>query len=212
MLSTQNYTELPNRETVQRTCRAVAALDAILSPEWEYRYHTYNPEWAEGEEFFEMNDGEGDQMLVLFRPEGCVINGFGLGCEEIDKELLTDDLPPQFHEFIFGEPVASIGTTFCLWTNESGGWQTSQTVASEDGSEEMLGVLDGDPQTYQVWAEGYFEPESQPENGISLEAITHVYQGQPLTREIVLRIAREVPDWNQLSQDLTEINYPHSFE
>ncbi|WP_141106509.1 hypothetical protein [Hymenobacter gelipurpurascens] len=211
MLSTQNYSALPNRETMQRVCKAVAALDAMLSPEWEYRYHTYNAEWAEGEEVFEMNDGEGDQMLVLFRPEGCVINGFGLGCEEIDKEQLTDDLPPHFHEFIFGEPVASIGTTFCLWTSESGEWQISQNAVAEDASEEMLNVLDGNPQTYQEWAEEYFESEALPAKGISPEAIAQVYQGQPLTRELVERISRQVTDWEQLREDLTEIKYPFSF-
>ena len=82
--------------------KTLAALDAINSPDPEFRYYTYNPAWDENEALFEMSDGEGDQMLVLFRPEGFVINGFGLGCEEIDKELLTDDLPPHFQQFFLG--------------------------------------------------------------------------------------------------------------
>ena len=67
---------LPAPEALRRLCQSLAALDAINSPEPEYRYYTYNPAWDAGEELFEMADGEGDQLLVLFRAEGCCLNGF----------------------------------------------------------------------------------------------------------------------------------------
>ncbi|RZK21574.1 MAG: hypothetical protein EOO56_11155, partial [Hymenobacter sp.] len=76
MLSTTNYAALPAAPVLQRLSQALAVLDAINSPEWEYRYYSYNPVWSEGEELLEMRDGEGDQLLVLFRAEGCVINGY----------------------------------------------------------------------------------------------------------------------------------------
>jgi hypothetical protein len=212
MLSTQNYADLPDKDTLQRIAKAVAALDAIVSPEWEYRYYSYNPEWGEGEEAFEMNDGEGDQMLVLFRPDGCVINGYGEGFDEPVMEEITRGLPAIYHEFIFGEPINSIGTTFCLWTNEQGQWQTGELTTDEDGSDEMLSILDGDPQTYVAWAQEYYEPETLPESGISLDAVRQVYAGEILTREIVLAITKHVPDWEQLQQDLTAIQYPFSLD
>ncbi|TGE07972.1 hypothetical protein [Hymenobacter fodinae] len=212
MLSTQNYTSLPDKETLQRICRSIAALEAIVSPEWEYRYYSYDSNWGAGEEVFEMNDGEGDQMLVLFRPEGCVINGYADGLDEPEKEPLTKGLPAAFHEFIFGEPVNSIGTTFCLWTNDQGQWQTGELTTDEDGSAEMLPILDGDPQTYVAWAQEYYEPETLPDKGISVEAVRQVYAGETLTRELVLAITKHVPDWDQLQQDLTEIQYPYSFD
>ncbi|QJX47585.1 hypothetical protein HMJ29_11795 [Hymenobacter taeanensis] len=212
MLSTQNYTDLPDSENLQRICKAVAALDAIVSPEPEFRYYTYNPAWDEQEAVFEMNDGEGDQMLVLFRAGGCVINGYGEGLDEPAKEAVTRGLPAMYQEFIFGEPVNSIGTTFCLWTTEQGEWQTGELTTDEDGSEDMLGIFDGDPHTYVDWAQEYYEPETLPESGISAEAVRRVYAGETLTRELVLAITKHVPNWEQLSQDLTDLQYPFNFK
>ena len=85
MISTQDYRALPDAAALQRISKALAVLDAINSPDVEYRYYTYNAAWGEGEEVLEMSDGEGDQLLTLFRPEGCVINGYLDGAEQPDK-------------------------------------------------------------------------------------------------------------------------------
>ena len=65
MISTADYSALPPAADLQRICKALAVLDAINSPDWEYRYYSYNPDWAPDEAMLEMRDGEGDQMLVL---------------------------------------------------------------------------------------------------------------------------------------------------
>jgi hypothetical protein len=148
MISTRDYSLLPDRERLQRVCKAISVLDAIISQEWEYRYYSYNNKWADNEEFCEMRNGSGDQMLVLFRQDGCIINGFAHELEQQNKEKLTKNLPSIFDEFIFGEPVKTIGTTFCLWTTEQRNWQVGQIENYEDNSEEMLNILDGSPQTY----------------------------------------------------------------
>ena len=69
-----------------------------------------------------LRNGSGEEMHVLFREDGCAINGFAHEYEEKDKGKLTDKVPAIFNEFIFGEPVTSIGTTFCLWTTENIQW------------------------------------------------------------------------------------------
>ena len=62
MLSTLNPA-LPVAAELQRLCQSLAVLDAINSPDPEYRYYTYNRAWDEDEQLFEMNDGEGDQLF-----------------------------------------------------------------------------------------------------------------------------------------------------
>ena len=185
--------------------------DAIICQEWEDRYYSYNNKWAENEEFFEMRNGSGDQMLVLFRQDGCVINGFAHEFEQQDKEKLTKNLPAIFDSFIFGEPVKTIGTTFCLWTTEQKKWLVGQTDNEEDNSEQMLYIFDGNPQTYIDWATEYFE-ESYVESGIPLDTVTKIYSGQTLTKEMVLTIVEELEDWEQLEADLNEIGYPYDFD
>ena len=46
MLSSLDYTSLPAAADLQRLCQALAALDAINSPDPEFRYYTYNPAWG----------------------------------------------------------------------------------------------------------------------------------------------------------------------
>lgn len=201
---------LPDRKKLQTICKAISVLDAILSQEWEYRYYSYNNKWADKEEFCEMRDGSGNQMLILFRQDGCVINGFAHEYQQQEKENLTKNLPSIFNEFIFGEPVKTIGTTFCIWTIEEQNWQTGTIENYKDNSEEMLSIFDGNPQTYIDWATDYFDG-SFLESGIPLETVTEIYNGKTLTKEMVLAIVEEIEDWEQLEADLGEIGYPHHF-
>ncbi len=208
MISTQDFTALPDAATLQRLCQSLAVLDAINSPDPEYRYYTYNSDWDEQETVFEMNDGEGDQMLVLFRPEGCVINGFLAEYDQPDKSQVTRGLPDAFEEFIFGEPVNSIGTTFCLWYTPAHGWQTGIVESEDDGSEELLYIFDNNPETYAGWANEYYLDETEREP-IETEAVAPIYQHQPLTKAAALAINNELDDWTQLATDLEGIGYAH---
>ena len=210
MISTKNYNSFPDRKSLRTICKAISVLDAIISQEWEYRYYSYNSKWADQEEFCEMRNGSGDQILILFREDGCVINGFAHEYDQQDKIKLTNNLPTIFNDFIFGEPVKSIGTTFCLWTKELKNWQIGQLESFEDNSEEMLNIFDGQPQTYIDWATEYFE-EGYKESGIPLDTVSKIYKGETLTKEMVLSIVDNIQDWEQLKKDLTEINYPFDF-
>ncbi|TPG72228.1 hypothetical protein [Hymenobacter nivis] len=210
MISTTNYAALPAAPALRRLCQALAALDAINSPDWEYRYYSYNPHWGENEELLEMTDGEGDQMLVLFRPEGCVINGFLHEYDQPAKAQVTTGLPAVFADFMAGEPVASIGTTFCLWYTPAGGWQTGTVENDDDGSEDLLAIFDSQPATYAEWATEYYLDETD-RRPIAPAAVAPVYQHETLTRQRVLAINEELEDWTMLAADLQEIGYPHDF-
>lgn len=213
MISTHNLSLLPDKTKLQTICKAISVLDAILEQEWEYRYYSYNKDWADDEEFFEMRNGSGDHMLILFKQDACVINGFAHEYPQQDKQKLTKDLPSIFEEFIFGEPVKSIGTTFCIWTIKQNNWQVGQVgqlESYEDHSVKMLNIFDGDLQTYINWATDYYEG-SYVQSGIPLETVNQIYDGQTLTKPMVLTIVKELQDWGLLEADLIEIGYPYDF-
>lgn len=210
MLSTTNYTALPSAAALQRLAQSLAVLDAINSPDWEYRYYSYNPHWAPDEAMLEMRDGEGDQMLVLFRPEGCVINGYLSEYDQPDKAQVTRDLPAAFDDFMFGEPVSSIGTTFCLWYTPAHGWQRGVVENEDDGSEELLYIFDNDPATYAEWATDYYLDETD-RRPLTAEAVAPVYHHEVLTKAMVLALNEEMEDWTMLAADLQEIGYPYTF-
>ncbi len=210
MISTKNYSELPERNLLKKICKAISVLDAIICQEWEYRYYSYNCDWDKNEELFEMRNGSGDKMLVLFRNDGCIINGFAHELQVQSKQKLTLNLPVIYEEFIFNEPVKTIGTTFCLWTNEQNKWQVGLIENFNDNSEEMLDVFDGNPQTYIDWATHYFEGDFI-KSGIPFDTVSKIYSGQTLTKEMIFTIVESLNDWEQLESDLNEIGYPFNW-
>lgn len=207
MISSTNLRLLPDSKDLKAYCKSMAVLDAILSQDWIYRYYSYNSDWSTDEEFFEMRNGEGGQLLILFRKEGTVINGFSADAEEGDKEKLTAQLPAVFQEFMFGEPVSSTGTTFCIWQLEGESWKTGIASENDNHSEELLSALHPNPASYTAWATTYFNSFKQ--TGIPIDVVTRIYAQEALTKEMVLSIVRQLEDWELLQEDLAEISYPY---
>ena len=75
MISTRDLTGLPDIRTLRRLTRSLAMLDAVLSPEWEYRYHSFDSHWAPGELMASMRNGQGDDWFSLFTSSGVVLIG-----------------------------------------------------------------------------------------------------------------------------------------
>ena len=238
MLSTENLNELTKPSDLKKICKSISALEAIISPEWEYRYYSYQKNWGEGEEFCEMRNGQGDQMLILFTENGICINGFAhesqmngwkkiqidekrsfkeklFGAKkepktELKQEIFNgvlDSLPEEFNEFIYGEPVKSIGTTFCIWSIEND-WKIGDIKLPndnyKDGSKDLLQLLDGQAKTYKNWAEEYYEKE------FKIELIESVYAGNPISKELVLELNSEIEDLEALKTELEEIGFANT--
>lgn len=201
---------LPNRKILQKICKSIAVLDAIFSQEWDYRYYSYNSKWSENEEFCEIRNGSGDHILILFCEKGCVINGYIHEFKQPNKDILTKKLPAYFEEFIFGEPIKSIGTTFCCWTEETENWHFESKRNETNDLLEMLNIFDGQAQTYINWATDYFEGRYK-ETGIPFDVVSKIYAGELLTKEMVLSIVKDITDWEQLRLDLIEIDYLCNF-
>ncbi len=216
-LSSTHRMNLPKPAELQTLCKALSVLEAIFSPEWEYRYYSYNNKWNEGQEFFQMRDGEGNEMLVLFTKSGVVINGFDHELYDYEAKLpakseLTLNLPVHFNEFIFGEPVASIGTTYCLWTNEQEEWTVGNIKYKDDGSNDHLYIFDGNPMTYIDWVLSYyFDDELDNLSSEAIESVCNIYKGVPLTKEMVLSLNSDLEDWEELKSDISNIGYPITF-
>ena len=61
-----------------------------------------------------------------------------------------------------------------------------------DGSEFLLGELDGNPLSYQKYARQYFEKE------IALDAIKQIYNHQPLTEELIRTLNPDISFFHQM--------------
>lgn len=63
MISTWDLSTPSNIERIRALSRALAMLEAILSPDWEGRYYSFNSRWAPKQEMASMRNGEGDEEI-----------------------------------------------------------------------------------------------------------------------------------------------------
>ncbi|HNG94659.1 MAG TPA: hypothetical protein PLB32_17775, partial [Acidobacteriota bacterium] len=120
---------------------------------------------------------------------------------------ILDQVPAEFDGFLKEPAFILSETTFCIWrTFNDPEWQIGeiefpQAEADPDGSARLLEILDGRPETYQAWAEDYFERH------IPLEPIQAIYYQQPLTEILVTALNPELT-LADLEADIREIGYP----
>lgn len=119
---------------------------------------------------------------------------------------VLDGVPSDFSECL-REPAFEIeATTFCFWSRAvSPLWERGQidfpNAPDPDGSERLLKLWDGDPDSYCGWAREYFERD------LDVHAVRHVYEGKRMVPELA-RALNPVADLDDLRLDLNVIGYP----
>lgn len=213
MISSRSLQELPNVDELKRIFQSLALLDAILMPDWEYRYYSFDANWSDEEMLASMRDGSGDEFFILFNLAGAVIKGYAhesvmAGHSADTGEVwpgVLDHVPPEF-EVVLNDPAfVAEETSFCMWRKRGDlAWQTGKITFPDgdfaDGSEELLFILDGKPETYAVWASEYYE------RPIPVDAVKEIYAHKPLTQQLVSRLNPEC-SLEQLEEDLDKIGY-----
>ena len=149
MISTKDLSGLPNAERLKNFCKGLAALDIIMvEEEWSFiRHYTYNPAWRKGKEAFFATDGSDQSMIVLFAPEGCVINGVDSELYDWEEKFpriedLTDGMPPALQKLMGSREVKKMKSTFCVWTEDGSTWHCNP-MDGEDASKDLLSTIDG---------------------------------------------------------------------
>jgi hypothetical protein len=196
--------------------QALAMLDALLSPEWEYRYFSFNSRWGPREQLGSMRNGEGDHYFALFNAAGCWLKGFDHEAPMSPfasdpprvPEGLFDGLPAEFVECLTEPAFAVEQTTFCIWRgNREARWEHGPVAlpngGDPDGSAGLLRYLDGRPETYWEWAAEYYERE------VPLAEVRSIYAHRPLDQGTVAALNAQV-DLSDLQADMAEIGYPSS--
>src|ERR1700704_3045680 len=123
MVMRSTLSRLPDVKALRRRAQSLATLDAIMSPDWLYRYYSFNSQWDKNEMMASRKNGSGDELYVLFNCAGAIIKGFDHESAmspwaRDDQSLwpqLFDDVPRGFEQFL-KEPASEISdTTFCIW-------------------------------------------------------------------------------------------------
>ncbi|MEM7247284.1 MAG: hypothetical protein AAF533_18220 [Acidobacteriota bacterium] len=141
---------LPDAAELKRRCRALALLDAILMPEWEWRYFSFDATWAPDEDMASMRDGEGGATFLHFSPAGVAGK---IVHESVQRRGELDDVPACFASFK-EEPAFGSEAGFYLWQERGKStWMSSPAEASAP----LLGFVVGQAAYYAQWARDYYE-------------------------------------------------------
>lgn len=212
MISTRNLTSLPGIAGLRRLTRSLAMLDAILSPEWESRYYSFDSHWGEGELMASMRNGQGDGWFSLFTDAGVVVIGVDHEAPMFRPDRpwpgVIDALPPELAAARNEPAFDARNSTFCIWRRSTGAaWERGPVQFAggddPDGSAQLLGILDGWPETYRAFAADYYEVD------LPIDAVAAVYQQQPLTPSLIARLNADATI-DALAEDVAEIGYPES--
>lgn len=199
----------------------MAILEAVLSPEWESRYHSFNEHWSEKESMASMRNGSGDEYSIVFSPVGAYVRGYAhespmAPCAEDGPwPGVLDGVPEVFRSCVeepaFADKDGTPVVTACIWRQmDDDDWAAgtvefpNETPEDPDGAEYLFGLLvDRSPEAFQQWAEDYYEI------AVDLKAVRHVFSSLPLTDAVVHALNSEVA-LADLSEDVAEIGYPMS--
>ena len=209
MLSTKDLSTLPDTGRLKNFCKGLAALDIImLEEEWSFiRHYSYNPVWRKGKEAFFATDGSDQSMLVMFAPEGCVINGVDSELYDWEEKLpnideLTEGIPPVLKKLMHSHEVKKMKSTFCVWTEDGTTWNCNP-INGKDASEDLLSMIDGNPQTYVEY--GKWHSADLP-----LEVVGQLCEGVPLAKEMILALNPKRSEWDEIKAGLDRIGYPNN--
>lgn len=196
----KSINELPSPELVLRRSKSLAVIDAILMPEWEYRYFSFNANWDIGESIGSMRDGEGDHYFILFisaeslRVIGKVFSESS-GVSENEVSSIIGRAPKHYAAFC-SEPAFSINEmSFCFWV-EDNKW----VATPKNNNLEYLGFL-VDSKIYSDWASKYYE------TSICKDAIDRIYGFEPLSEDLVNMLNPAV-SMSDVMDDIKDIAYP----
>jgi len=207
-ICTADLSGLPSPPPLKALFQSLAILDAIMSPEWEYRYYSYDAKWGPGETMGSMRNGSGDELFALFDANGCFIKGFSHEhwLSDVPSREFYQSVPKEFSSGVSEPAFRPDHVTFCYWRLEGADrWEHAQVSLPRfddpDGSAFLMRGLDGKPGTYRSFAEDYYE------RSLPMSSVSAIYDHQVLTEDLVRSLN---PDSSlaDLTVELASIGYP----
>lgn len=172
---------LPEPKQILFISQRLAFLDAIISPEWEYRYYSFNHSWDLNQQMASMRDGSGNEYFILFENNNCGIKVYNKQQNEECQKFITEQRETDNH-FIrnfLNEPAFSIPySTFLSF------WESGQKRWKSYGNEKnMLLHIFSDPQKkYFDFSKEYYEKE------IPMKLINKIFSSESMKSDVILKL------------------------
>lgn len=189
---------LPAPPDLERICKGIAALDAMLCADWELRHYSFNASWDEAgtERTASMQNGSGDEWFLVFGSSGAFLKAFWHEHPRMDRDAIYAGLPAPLRAHLTEAAFAMDDVTY-------GGFHdgTTWTLRGNEGPmAQDLAILGGSAEAYRAYAAEYFEVE------LPVEDVEHVLAGKPIDAALLSRLCSE-RTLSDLEPDLAEIAY-----
>lgn len=207
---------LPAIPELWKWTQSLAVLDAILCPEHDMRYFTFDPAWSETQALAAMDNGSGDEWSIVFGAAGVYVRGFdhesdlspwGLEPPAVLPGLI-DDVPEALRELVT-EPAFTLddvpSVTHVLWrlagdASWSYGLPSDPALHDDSSADDLFAELAGEPAAYVAYASEYFEVD------LPASAVERVLAHEPLTDELI-RAVDGTADVRAARDEAKEIGY-----
>jgi hypothetical protein len=199
---------LPGISELRRITQSLATLDLILSPEWEYRYYSFDSKWAPDGQMASMRNGSGDEWFILFNDadwaglKGLAHESPAAGIDGLSARL-QKAVPSKFKSFATEPAFRWDETTFCHWCPGQGSaWEAPAVLDDVDtGADELLAIIGSGPEGYQQFALEYYECE------VDKELVKKVFQHHRIDQKLVWSLDHEIA-LDDIQDGLLDIGYP----
>lgn len=178
-------------EVLQRS-KALAALELVLSPDWEYRWYSFQKDWAPGvEQMACMRDGCGNEWWMVFHRDGwAAVKGYaeesdawtkhGAALAKALQAAMPEPLREFAHEAAFNWEQASFAyyrlPGDAAWTHVN---QQTEFAGADGGEPAMLQHILGTAAHYAEFAKDYHEV------AVEVSVVEGVFALQPFTEATV---------------------------
>jgi hypothetical protein len=182
---------LPPIDRLICRCKALAALDLILSPDWQTRFYSFDSRWSQDEQMASMRDGCGDEWWIVFHRSGwAALKGLGHDSSawSLHHEKLSSALQRSFPGGFGGfstEPAFRWSETSFTYFHTVGatGWTRGNDLAGysadDAGDTQLLAHVVGSPSDYAAFARDYYETE------VDEHIVTEIFTLHPITDAVV---------------------------
>lgn len=200
---------LAEPDVLKKRLMTLATLDLILCDEDWLRTYRFDSQWAPNVSLATIDNGAGDDLFILFAPEGVILKGFdhesGLSPHAREEyEVfpgIYEDAPASLLALLDDEAFEKEEVTFCIWREANDTkWRMGNVQipkGDEDGSDFMLGRIIKTPEAYVNWAQYYYGKE------LSLDIVKKIYDGSAITEAIIQSLNPE----RSVQDALGELNF-----
>ncbi len=184
-----------NIEQLKQHLQGLALADAVLCPEWSYRYFSFNAHWDvnANEQMASMRDGEGSEFFLLF-------SDLGVAAKVFDPEMrVTLDLnimPDSFSSFKNEVAFSLNHTSYLFWREITD--STWQFAPQHLDHYPHLELITGTVEAYWQWAQDYYDLE------IDFEVLAQVMTTRTISASQLAILNPEL-SWDDLQEDLQQI-------